>query len=207
MKFYSKYNTIVLIILIIFLFIIIYSNFIRENMDTYKMKNLLINTGSGMGRFYEMDTDGNFSEKEFGLSVFMSGPTVSTNTTSPIVITTAPPQITTIPIITTTPPQVTTLPIITTTPPTQFFNPNLVTVYTGKGQTGLYAQLGVGNYTSKDLLSNGITDKSIQSVHVPSGKILVLFEDDNYEGNSLYVTNDVNSFNTSVNSFSSLKIR
>ena len=203
LKFNSKYNTIILIILIIFLFILFYSNFVFENMDTYTMKNLLVNTGNGSGRLYELDTNGNFSEKDLGVSL-MSSTEISTNTitttTSPIIITNAPsPQITTVPIMTTT-------PVITATP-TKPFNPNMVTVYTDKDYNGIYAQLGIGNYTMNDLLLNGIPDKSIQSVHVPSGRILVLFQDDYYQGNSLYVTNDENTFNTSINRFSSLKIR
>ena len=203
LKFNSKYNTIILIILIIFLFILFYSNFVFENMDTYTMKNLLVNTGNGSGRLYELDTNGNFSEKDLGVSL-MSSTEISTNTitttTSPNIITNAPsPQITTVPIMTTT-------PVITATP-TKPFNPNMVTVYTDKDYNGIYAQLGIGNYTMNDLLLNGIPDKSIQSVHVPSGRILVLFQDDYYQGNSLYVTNDENTFNTSINRFSSLKIR
>ena len=87
---------------------------------------------------------------------------------------------------------------ITTQPPTQVFTSNTtqpivankVTIYTGDNFTGNYAQFGYGDYNLASLIISGIMDNSIRSVKIPSGNVLILYENDNFRGQSLQLSTD-----------------
>lgn len=77
-------------LLFILIITILLAGFYSENMDTYVMRNALVNSSTGAGRLTTIDTDGNFSATT---SDVMISAMINQNipiTTTPAVTTTVP---------------------------------------------------------------------------------------------------------------------
>lgn len=72
----------------------------------------------------------------------------------------------------------------------------LVTVYNDKNKTGFSAGLKIGNYTSDKLAELGIHEGNVSSLSVKEGFKAILYNADNFTGDSLVLVAGADSLNT-----------
>ena len=83
----------------------------------------------------------------------------------------------------------------------------LVTAYVDSGFTGFSTALKVGEYTLADLNSVGIFDKDIASLKVSEGYKVVIYNQDNFKGNLVEITEDTSDLGAWKDSAISLKVK
>ncbi|WP_143305385.1 family 16 glycosylhydrolase [Chitinophaga vietnamensis] len=84
---------------------------------------------------------------------------------------------------------------------------NKVTVYKDCNYGGWAKRLAPGNYTLSQLTGMGITNDDISAVTVPPGYSITLYENDNFQGQSLTLTADADCLDASMNDkTSSIKV-
>ena len=72
----------------------------------------------------------------------------------------------------------------------------LVTVYKNTNMEGFSAGLKMGEYNSEQLLALGISSNEISSIQLMEGFKAILYTEDNFEGNSVEITSDINDLSS-----------
>ncbi len=84
----------------------------------------------------------------------------------------------------------------------------LVTAFEHCNGAGFSSGFSVGDYTMSDLETLGIDDDAISSLEIAEGYKVILFMDDNFTGQSVEITSDLNCFdNTWNDQVTSMKVR
>ena len=83
----------------------------------------------------------------------------------------------------------------------------LVTAYVDSGFNGFSAALKVGEYTLADLNSIGLFDKEIASLKVSKGYKVIIYDQDNFNGDSVEITEDTSDLGAWKDSAISLKVK
>jgi len=82
----------------------------------------------------------------------------------------------------------------------------VVTAYSDCDFAGFYGGLKVGNYLTSDLNNIGIYDNDIASIKIMSGFKAILYDNDNFAGDSIVLTSDSTCLGDWADKTSSLKI-
>lgn len=84
----------------------------------------------------------------------------------------------------------------------------VVTAFEHCNSDGFSSGFGVGDYTMSDLVNLGIGDDAISSLEIMEGYKAILYMDDNFTGQSVEITSDLNCFdNTWNDQVTSLQVR
>jgi len=96
-----------------------------------------------------------------------------------------------------------TTPVLTTSTSTPTNTPTSdsgVTFYRDYNYAGSAVSLGVGNYTTSQLIAAGIPNDSVSSVRVPSGYTIEIYQNDNFSGTKwTFNSNNTNFGNAGCN--------
>ncbi|MDP4277474.1 MAG: GxGYxYP family putative glycoside hydrolase [Bacteroidota bacterium] len=98
-----------------------------------------------------------------------------------------------------------------TVPRTQLYSRSMpstgvVTVYADTAFGGFSGGLKAGNYTLADLGNKGILDNNIASLKIGLGYKVILYEDDNFQGNSIELTSNDRDLGDWAGKVTSLKV-
>jgi len=85
-------------------------------------------------------------------------------------------------------------------------NQDSVFTYSNASYAGVKGSFSKGNYTTADLLVKGVTDNSISSIKVGANVKVILFNGNNFTGDSLVVTSSSTYLSTFNDKVSSMKI-
>lgn len=84
---------------------------------------------------------------------------------------------------------------------------DVVTIYTDCDYKGYYQGFQVNEFRTEDLLEKGILDNEIAAVKVLQGFQVILFENDDFTGDSIIITSDSVCLNNWKNKASSMKVK